>query len=209
MADNEGPLPATPAKSTATPSSITTPTFTSPTITIPVLTKSQKLVPASLLNQFRATAAVMCYDHVFGSDTMPHQEMQRKVFDMYHGNEEANVLSQVEMMCSGKGAYSSMYHKLQPIITCPDDISVSEGSGSPSLILHPALLGYDGHIQYIPGKNYTADMLKSPTKSMTGEKCSGRFLLDLSKQTVCNLKKVAIIAEEWLVNKYTIGHKLG
>ena len=35
---------------------------------------------------------------------------------------------------------------------------------------------------------------------MTGEKCSGRFLLDLSKQTVCNLKKVAIIAEEWLVN---------
>ena len=123
----------------------------------------------------------MCYDHIFGSDSMSIHKMQRKVYNMYHGNEEMNVLSQIELLYSGKGTYSSLYHTLQPLITSADDISVSKGSGSPSLILHAA------HIQYFAGKNFTADMLKCPTKFMTGEKCSGRFLLHLSKQIVCNL----------------------
>ena len=191
MADKDGPSPTTPEKSAAS----LTPT-TTPNISIPVLTRSQKLILASLLKQFRARAAIMCYDHIFGSDSMPIHEMQRKVYNMHHGNEEMNMLSQIELLCSSKGTYSSLYRTLQHLVTSADDISVSEGSGSPSLVLHGALLGYDTHIQYFAGKSFTVDMLKFPAKSMTSEKCSGRFLLDLSKQTVCNLKKAAIIAEE-------------
>ena len=42
-------------------------------------------------------------------------------------------------------------------------------------------------------------MLKCPTKNLSDDHCSGRFLLDLCKQTVANIKKAAIIADEWLV----------
>ena len=37
-------------------------------------TKAQKAVPASLLKQLRATAALMCYDNLFGEPTMPAAE---------------------------------------------------------------------------------------------------------------------------------------
>ena len=73
------------------------------------LTKTQKNTPASLLKQLRATAAIACYDHAFGLPTMPSSEFQAKLVNMYHGNEDLNIISQVDLMCGAKGKYMKIY----------------------------------------------------------------------------------------------------
>ena len=164
------------------------------------LTKAQKTTPAALLKQLRATAAIMCYDHVFGLPTMVASEFQAKMINMYHGNEDLNIVSQVDLMCGGKGKYMNMYNIVQTVVTNPD-AETNESGDHPSskLVLCPALLSFDTHIRYISGDHFTSSMLKCPTKALT-KKCSGRFLFELSKQTVANMKKASIIADEWLVN---------
>ena len=167
------------------------------------VTKLQRATPASILKQLRATAALMCFDHIFGLPTMPITEMQRKLYNMYHGNEELNIVSQVELMCGGKGAFSEMFNVIQTVVTNPEaDVNTesSDTSQSRSLVLHPALCQYQSHIQYTSGTHFTAAMLKCSTKKVTEDKCSGRFLLDLCKQTVANIKKASIVADEWLIN---------
>ena len=62
-----------------------------------LLTKTQKSTPASLLKQLRATSALMCYDYVFGLPTMPSHKLQRKLFNMYHGSDDLNMVSQVNL----------------------------------------------------------------------------------------------------------------
>ena len=165
-------------------------------------TKAQKAVPASLLKQLRATAAVLCYDYCFGLPSMPLSEFQRKVGNLYHGNEDSNMISQVELMCNGKGLYSDMYQLIQTLVT-NNDSELGDGtiSSTPGcLVLSPVLLNFDTHIRYVSGEHFTIPMLRCPTKTLTKELCTGRFILDLAKQTVANIKKASIIADEWLVN---------
>lgn len=42
------------------------------------------------------------------------------------------------------------------------------------------------------------DMLQCPTKQGEGVTCSGRFLYDLAKQTITNIKKAGVITDKWL-----------
>ena len=74
------------------------------------LSKLQKATPAYLLKQLKATAALMCYNHVFSFTNMPTQELHSKIYNIYDGNEDLNMISQVELMYEGKDAYSNMYN---------------------------------------------------------------------------------------------------
>lgn len=87
-----------------------------------VLTKTQKSTPVFLLKQLRATAALMCYDYIFGLPTMPNLELQRKIYNMYHGSSDLNMISQVDLMCEGKGNYKNLYNSIQTIVTNNDKI---------------------------------------------------------------------------------------
>jgi hypothetical protein len=168
-------------------------------------TKSQRSTPASLLKQLRATAAVMCYDHLFGQPTMPATEFQHKLYNTYHGNEDLNIVSQLELMFNAKGQYSNMYQTVHTINTSKD-ADISEEGHTPitnQLALSPVLLNFDMHIRYLSGEHFTIPMLQCPTKSLTKELCTGRFLLDLSKQAVQNIKKASILADQWLVDNGT------
>ena len=168
-------------------------------------TKSQRSTPASLLKQLRATAAVMCYDHLFGQPTMPASEFQRKLYNMYHGNEDLNIVSQIELMFNAKGRYSQMYQTVHTLNTLKD-VEISKEANAPitnQLALSPVLLNFDFHIRYVSGEHFTVPMLQCPTKTVTKELCTGRFLLDLSKQTVANIKKASILADQWLVDNET------
>jgi len=86
-------------------------------------------------------------------------------------------------------------------VTNNDEEATNESNTSSSklLVLHPALQAYNSHTQYTTGVHFTPTMLKCPTKSINKEQCSGRFLLDLCKQTVANVKKACVVAEEWLL----------
>ena len=73
------------------------------------LSKAQKAVPASLLKQLLATAAVMCFDHCMTVNTMSTPEFQKRIFNMYHGNADLNIISQLDLLLNGKGIYSPLY----------------------------------------------------------------------------------------------------
>ena len=132
------------------------------------LTKAQQSRPASLLKQLRATAALMCYDHCFSLLTMPSVEFQRKIFDMYHGDEDKNMTSQVEFVCAGKRMYSKLHQHHHTMVTNAEEgIYVNISNESKTLMLHPALLEYENHIQYITGKYFNPKMLMSSTKTLS------------------------------------------
>ena len=168
-------------------------------------TKAQKSVPASLLKQLRATAAVICYDYLFGQPTMPATEFQRKLYNMYHGNEDLNIASQLDLMLAGKNQYSEMYKNVQTL-NISNNADVQNDSTKPianELALSPVLLNFDNHIRYVCGEHFNSAMLRCPTKTLTKEFCTGRFLLDLCKQAVANIKKASILADQWLINNET------
>ena len=87
------------------PSVPTTPTApTTPTTPVD-LNKTLKLIPAALLKQLRATASLRCYDYLFLEESMKKQDLWRKAYHLFHGNEDLNTISQVDLLMSGHGDY--------------------------------------------------------------------------------------------------------
>ena len=111
---------------------------------------------------------------------------------MYHNNEDTHILSRVELMCNSKGSYAHLFNCIETVVTSAEDSALDEAlnsTTSQSLVLHSALIDYDSHTQMVPGKRFTSKMLHCPTKSVSKEWCSGRFLQYLCKQSVANIKK--------------------
>ena len=84
-------------------------------------TKAQRSIPASILKQLCDTAATMCYDYVFGGPTLPMHEMQLKLFNMYHGCDDLNMVSQGDLLRNGKGNYSNLYNVIQTVVMNTDE----------------------------------------------------------------------------------------
>ena len=74
-----------------------------------LLIRLQKSTTVILLKQLMATAAIIFYDNCLCLVTMPLTKFQGKLFNMSHGDEDLNMISQVKMMCTGKGSYSNLY----------------------------------------------------------------------------------------------------
>ena len=163
--------------------------------------KAQKLVPASVLKQLRAVIAVRCYNMVFSNVDMNTDDQKRSLFNMYHGCDEKNIISQTDLLINGKGVYKGIFDIHPRNITDKDgDGAVLSDVENPNEELVLKKIYYSSLIPYrfTSGLHFTRDVLGCPTKNVTDEKCSGRFLLDLAKSTVANLKKAVVIAEEWL-----------
>ena len=62
--------------------------------------KNLKVMPASLLKQFRATASMRCYDFLFVEDTMKKVDLWKKGYRLFHGNKDLNIISQVNLLVS-------------------------------------------------------------------------------------------------------------
>ena len=103
------------------------------------------------------------------------------------------------MLLNGKGIYSSLYRDSEGQTlnenTEPSDKDVTKQS------LIPCINGYEDAIEYKVGVHIIKDMISSPVKTKSNEKCSGRFLHDLSRHAICNIKKAVVVAEEWLQDK--------
>ena len=120
--------------------------------------KLQKSTPYGLLKQLKATAALMCYDHKFGQETTKSADMNSTLYNMYNGNEDLNMVCQVDLMCNGKGLYRNMYNVVKNIVVTNTEGGVNTDNMSASLdknlVLYPALMGYDSHIQFTSGLHF-------------------------------------------------------
>ena len=68
------------------------------------------------------------------------------------------------------------------------------------LVLSPVLLNFDTYIRYVSGEHYSILMLHCPTKTLTTDKCSGRYIVYLAKNVLANMRKASIIVDKWLVH---------
>ena len=162
------------------------------------LAKVQKVVPAAVLKQLRAAAAIKCYDHAFTEESMTAEEMKRLIFNMYHGNDEKNIISQVALLINGKGDYSNMYDISAAKVTGASQPDELDAGTNTEHTLKGLFYSPDVPFKFISGTHFTNEILRCPTKNMSSDKCSGRFLLDLAKSTITNIKNAVVLAEEWL-----------
>ena len=165
-------------------------------------TKTAKLVndfPATLIKNIRAVAAVTCYDILLLQDSMKQDDQWRFIFNCFHGNEDRNIMSQIQSLLSGFGTYSSLYNKENPVQVTDRDTQSADAVYADVddyvLVLKDC---FSEDQRYIAGRNFTIDSLSSPTKKRMNEKITGRNIYDLAMSTIKNVKKAMAIADEWL-----------
>ena len=59
---------------------------------------AKKEVSVMLLKQLRATAALVCLDHVFHQDSMKGKDQQVLAFNCFYGNKDLNMSSQIRQV---------------------------------------------------------------------------------------------------------------
>ena len=165
----------------------------------PTLTK---VVPASQLKQLRGIACLLCYDHMFTEPTMKTDDMRRMAYNLYHGNEEKNIISQIHLLVNGTGRYAHMYNTETTIVTDRDtDSNEVNTPNTCKLVLKPlfsnsALL--TSTTNFISKFHYDETVLSCPHKKVTDEKCSGRYIIDNARICIKHIKKAIVIADECL-----------
>ena len=124
---------------------------------------------------------------------------------MYHGNADMNMVSQVDLLIGAKESYSHLYRDSTGANVNLDP-NAEPGSKSPDqspFSLLPAFTNFDEHMEYKAGVHFNRAMLTSPVKSKLHEQCSGRFLLELSRAAIANIKKASVIADKWSLQNDT------
>ena len=143
--------------------------------------KAQKCVPVSVLKQLRSAIVVRCYNMVFSNVDMNTDGQKRSMFNMYHGCDEKNIISQTSLLINEKGVYAGIFDIHPQNITDKDgDGAVLSDIENPNEELVLKKIYYSSLIPYrfTSGLHFTRDVLGCPTKNLTDEKCSGQFLYD-------------------------------
>ena len=168
--------------------------------------KNLKVMPASLLKQFRATASMRCYDFLFVEDTMKKVDLWKKGYRLFHGNKDLNIISQVNLLVRGHGHYARIYDIGVNVVTdrntaCIDDATIVEPSSSSTnkLVVKEYFNPINNGCHYTAGVHFNSDTVSASSKSST-DKCAGRSIIELGKIVLKNVKKAVVIAEEWLNN---------
>ena len=78
---------------------------------------SLKLMPAALIKNLRATACLKAYDFIFQLDSMKLIDTQKIACNSFHGNDEKNISSQIELLLQGHGDYSRVHDEEVHIVT--------------------------------------------------------------------------------------------
>ena len=143
----------------------------------------QNSTPVSLLKELRETAAIMCYNHCFSLLMISSSEFQHKIFNMYYGDEDINITSQVKLIYTSKLTWKNLHRWIQTVVTNAEEDILSEINGSQSiiLVLHSDLLAHNSYIQCISETHFNTVMFMCLTKNLTKERFSRWFLLNLCK----------------------------
>jgi len=164
------------------------------------VSRRQKLatLPASLLKNIRGAAALKCYDFILEDSSMTTVIQEHKIFNYFHGNLEQNHISQVDLLLKGYGEYSRLFDEEVKIVT-DKDASDKELDSVRQLVLKDIFTGTSA-IRYTSNVHITRELLVSPKKTKPNEKATARYIVELAKLSIKNIKKAIVIAEEWLNN---------
>ena len=161
-----------------------------------------KLMPACLIKNLRAVAALVSYDLLTRQNSMKQADQYRFCYNTFHGNEDRNITSQIELLLQGDRYYSLLYNieSSGQVTDIDTDISqdpTRDDNGTIFVIKeHYAGSGS----RFVRDKHFTKASVVAPTKARPTEKVTGRNIIDLAQTVIRNLKKSCAMAEEWLNN---------
>ena len=69
-----------------------------------------KLMPAGLIKNLRAVAALVSYDLLTRQNSMKQADQYRFCYNAFHGNEDRNITSQIELLLQSDRHYSLLYN---------------------------------------------------------------------------------------------------
>ena len=162
------------------------------------------LILATLLKQLRSVASLQLYEIIVQQGSMNLLEQQRKIYDIFHGNVEINMISQLERLVNGRNSYANIYDiENRPVQTDKETEPPSSSTGvinpaSEMLIIKNVFLSRNDVGRYIAGDHFNEATVAAPAKTKPNELASGRHILDLAKLTLKNVKKAVAFAEDWL-----------
>ena len=81
---------------------------------------SLKLMPTALIKNIRATACLKACDFMLHLDSMKLIDMQKIACSSFHGNDEKNISSQIELLLQGHGDYNRICDEEVSIFTNPN-----------------------------------------------------------------------------------------
>ena len=68
-------------------------------------------IPSRLLKNIRTTAALRSYDLLFSDKSMNSATQQHKVQLYFHGDQEHNIMSQIDLLMKSYGLYNLLFDK--------------------------------------------------------------------------------------------------
>ena len=161
-----------------------------------------KLIPAGLIKNLRAVAALVSYDLLTRQNSMKQADQYRFCYNAFHGNEDRNITSQIELLLQGDRHYSLLYNieSSGQVTDIDADISqdpTRDDNGTVFVIKeHYAGSGS----RFVPGKYFTKETVVAPTKARQTEKVTGCNIMELAQTVIRNVKKNCAMVEEWLDN---------
>ena len=164
------------------------------------------VIPATLLKQLRLIASLQSCDNIVQQGSVNLLEQQRKIYDIFHGNVEISMISQLERLVNGRDSYANICDiENRPIQTDKETQPPSSSMGvikpaSEILVIKHVFLKRNDVGRYIAGEHFNEATVATPAKTKPNELASGRHILDLAKLTLKNLKKAVAIAEDWLTD---------
>ena len=164
-------------------------------VTNTTLTADLKVMSAVLNKNICAIAAVVAYDLLTQQDSMKQDDQFKFCFNAFHGNDDSNIISQVDLLLQGHRFYGMLYDIKPP--TPVTDCNTEESIDDASVFVLKERYG-QSNVRFILGKHFTKSSLSSPTKARLEEKVTGRYIYDLALTVINFLKKASSIAEEWL-----------
>ena len=139
-----------------------------------------------LLKQLRATASLRCYDYIFKEESTKTVELWRRGYNLFHGNQDLNILSQVNLVVNGHGDYACIYDTEVNVVTDRNTVSIDNlstgdsSNNSNRLVMRTLFNPNDNAFRFTSGVHVTSETVAASSKSSI-EKCTGRTIIDLGK----------------------------
>ena len=156
---------------------------------------------ATVRNELRRTVAIQILAYVFTKSSMKKADMERIMFECYHGNKGKDIASHVSMIARGESGYSELYDKVgvhitdsgTPSCAASATSSTSSGTGGEKLVLKSALIRSDERI--MAGREINVQVLEKSSFKANSALTPGRTLLASANEAWRTIKKAIAIVK--------------
>ena len=159
-------------------------------------------MPANLVKNIRAVAALVTYDLLTRQNSMKQEDQYRFCYNAFHGNKDRNISSQVDLLLQGHRYYSLLYDIKSKGQVTDRDANVNQNptpDNNHTEFVIKEHFGGNGSC-FVKGKHFNKESLVAPTKARKNEKVTGRNILDLALTVIQNVKKGCAMADEFMDN---------